>query len=280
MDYRDGDDDSEEEEEGTGESTTMKCVSCKEDYCAREAGTCRECYEEASETEEELKREIEELKAKVNFLRFWSPVDPLHYINLSSPQRGPSPSSTPCFTDVVLVASNVGSEKNATQPVPVPAHRAVLASRSRVFRAMLENEMEESLSGTIKISDVSYDVLRAFVNYLYTAETCLDECMACDLLVLAEKYEIKHLKAYCEKFLISKLNWENSLLNYAFAHQHNANNLVEAAVALIMDNMDKLRKREEYGDLVEKDPRLVVELYEAYLCKQTNTAACKDPVAK
>lgn len=142
---------------------------------------------------------------------------------------------------------------------------------------MLENEMEESLSGTIKIGDVSYDALRAFVNYLYTAEACLDEHMACELLVLAEKYQVKHLKAYCEKFLVSKLNWDNSVMNYAFAHQHNAKHMLDAALSLITDNMDKLTKREEYMELVEKDPRLVVEIYEAYLSKQDNTAAHKDP---
>ncbi|XVE60256.1 hypothetical protein DITRI_Ditri05aG0114400 [Diplodiscus trichospermus] len=130
---------------------------------------------------------------------------------------------------------------------------------------MLENEMEESRSGTIKISDVSYDTLRAFVNYLYTAEAWLDEQMGCDLLVLAEKYDVQHLKAYCEEFLISKLNWDNSLTSYAFAHQHNAKLMLEAALCLIIVNMDKLTQREEYKELVEKDPRLVVEIYEAYI---------------
>lgn len=240
----------EEDEEETASEARMKCVSCKEDYSSRDAGTCRECYEEASETEEELKREIEDLKTKVNFLRFGAPS---------------------FFSDVVLVAESGNS---------IPANRALLASRSPVFRAMLENEMEESLSGTIKISDVSYDALRAFVTYLYTADACLDELMACDLLVLAEKYQVKHLKTYCEKFLISKLNWENSLPNYAFAHQHNAKKVLDAALSLIMENMDKLSKREEYKELVDKDPRLVVEIYEAYLSKQDNTAVHKDPVAK
>lgn len=141
---------------------------------------------------------------------------------------------------------------------------------------MLENEMVESLSGTIKISDVSYDALRAFVNYMYTAEACLDEQMACDLLVLAEKYQVKHLKTYCEKYMISKLNWENSLVNFAFSHQHNAKSLLDASQSLIMDNMDKLSKSDEYKELVEKDPRLVVQIYEAYLSKQVNTASLKD----
>lgn len=153
-------------------------------------------------------------------------------------------------------------------------------SRSPVFKAMLENEMEESRSGTIKISDVSYEALRAFINYLYTAEACLDERMAYDLVVLAEKYQVKHLKAHCEKFLVSKLNWNNCLMNYAFAHQHNAKQMLDAALSLIIDNMDKFTKLEEYAEFVEKDPRLVVEVYEAYLSKQVNTAAHRDPSVK
>ncbi|XP_040997809.1 BTB/POZ domain-containing protein At4g08455 isoform X1 [Juglans microcarpa x Juglans regia] len=242
----------------------MRCLSCTELYDASVAGTCKECYEEANETEEELKSEIDDLKAKVAFLRFWSPLD-LHYHGRPI---------VPGFTDVVLVASS--DDPSAGPAVPVPAHKALLVSRSPVFRAMLENEMEESRTGTIKIGDVSYDALRVFVNYLYTAEACLDEQMACDLLVLAEKYQVKHLKTYCEKFLVSKLNWDSSIMSYAFAHQHNAKLMLDSALSLITDNMDKLTTKAEYVDLVEKDPRLVVEIYEAYLSKRVNTAAHKD----
>ncbi|KAL9286053.1 putative chromatin remodeling & transcription regulator BTB-POZ family [Arabidopsis thaliana] len=236
--------------------TPMRCISCREEYLPRNAGTCKECYVEAGETEEELKREIDDLKAKVAFLRLSSSLD-----------HGTS-STSRSFTDVVLIAS----EDNAGSP-PIPAHKSVLVSRSPVFKAMLENEMEESLSGTIKISDVSYDALRTFVYYLYTAEACLDEQMACDLLVMSEKYQVKHLKSYCERFLVTKLSPDNSLMTYAFAHQHNAKHVLDAALSQIVENMDKLTKREEYMELVEKDPRLIVEIYEAYLSKQVNTAA-------
>ena len=135
--------------------------------------------------------------------------------------------------------------------------------------------MEERRSGTIKISDVSYGALRAFVDYLYTAEALLDDQMACGLLVLAEKYQVIHLKAYCEQYLMSTLNWENAVTNYAFAQQHNANQLMDASLALITDNMGKISKHDEYEDLVESNPRIVVEICEAYLSKQVNTAASK-----
>lgn len=124
MDFgRSDDDDSGEEEEEEEDDDdeeepreTMKCESCKEEYGSRDAGTCRECYEEASETEEELKREIEDLKSKVSFLRFsWGP---------------PLLSSTP-FSDVVLVACD--DRSTAAQPVPVLAHRAVLVSQSFIW---------------------------------------------------------------------------------------------------------------------------------------------------
>ncbi|KAK3428227.1 hypothetical protein EUGRSUZ_E00983 [Eucalyptus grandis] len=268
----------EETESETNSETepTMCCLSCEEHYARRDAGTCKECYEEASETEEELKREIKDLKAKIRFLSFWSPTDHDHDHDHHHHSSGRSHGSG--FTDIVLVAAEDGPDGGPS--VPVPAHRAVLANRSPVFEAMLKNEMEESRSGTIKISDVSYDALQAFVNYLYSAEALLDEQMACELLVLAEKYQVKHLKAYCEKFLVSKLNWDNSIVNYAFAHQHNAKLLLEAALSLILDNMDKLRKRQEYSEFIEKHPTLVVEILEACLKKQENTAAPKDTSAK
>jgi speckle-type POZ protein len=93
----------------------MRCVSCQDEYDADDAGTCKECYEEANETEEELKREIEDLKAKVAFLRFWSPLDHHNHRTCG-----------PCFTDVVLVAFS--DEPSAGPPVPVPAHKALLVS--------------------------------------------------------------------------------------------------------------------------------------------------------
>ncbi|PKI42482.1 hypothetical protein CRG98_037155 [Punica granatum] len=220
----------------------MRCLSCKEEYGTGDAGTCKECYEEASETEEELKREIEDLKSKLTFLRFWSPTE--------------NPS---------------GSRSHA-----LGFYDVVLANRSPVFKAMLENEMTESQSGTINITDASYEALRAFVNFMYTAEACIDEHLASELLVLAEKYQVKHLKSYCEKFLVSKLNWDNSVMSYSFAHQHNAKHLLDMALGLITENMDKLTRLDEYTELVEKAPRLVVEIYEAYLSKQVNTAAQKD----
>ncbi|CAM0905714.1 unnamed protein product [Alopecurus aequalis] len=247
----------------------MYCQSCKNVYDEEEAGTCKECYEEASETEEELKREIHDLRSRLLFLRLPSPTLVASSIGHSDLLLHAIPASLPFL-----------SPSNADASLPdtpaVPAHRVILTSRSPVFRAMLDNEMEESRSGIIKIYDVSYDVLRAFVHYMYTAEALLDEQMACDLLVLAEKYEVKHLKTYSEKFITSKVNNDNAIAYYAFAHRHSAKQLLEASMSALVESMTTLAERKEYKELVKKDPRIVVEIYETYMSRQVNTAADKE----
>ncbi|KAM3296769.1 hypothetical protein ACQJBY_038889 [Aegilops geniculata] len=250
----------------------MYCQSCKNVYDEEDAGTCKECYEEASETEEELKREIDDLRSRLLFLRLPSPTLDASAVGHSDlllhaiPASSTSPSRSPS-----------GDADGARLDTPaVPAHRVILASRSPVFRAMLDSEMEESRSGVIKMYDVSYDVLRAFVHYMYTGEALLDEQMACDLLVLAEKYEVKHLKTYCEKFITSKVNNDNAIVHYAFAHRHGAKQLLEASMSALMDSMPTLAEREEYKELVERDPRILVEIYETYVSRQDNTAAERD----
>ncbi|CAL8105876.1 unnamed protein product [Prunus armeniaca] len=218
------------------------CISCKIMYSKYQGSACRQCYEDLKAKVEQCN---EDLNAKLAFLTM------------------PQPAS---FSDVVLFADD-----DDEYPVPVPAHKAVLANRSPVLRAMLDIEMKESLSGTIKIGDVSYDALRAFVNFLYTAEVCLDQQLACELLVMSEKYQVQHLKDFCQKFLVSNLNLDNSLSTYTFAHQHNFKPIIDAALTLITASMDKLASRDEYTELKERDPGLLLEIYEAYFSKQANT---------
>ncbi|GAB2289799.1 hypothetical protein Dimus_024103 [Dionaea muscipula] len=219
-------------------------------------GTCKECFGKARDRAAELEREIEELKANVDFLRHSSPSSPDDH-----------PRSSPLFRDVTLFASNDSPD------APVPANKFVLASRSLVFKAMLETKMNESISGTIKISDVTRDSLHAFVNYLYTADVCLDEKIANDLLVLAEKYQVKHLSELCERYLVSSLNWDNSISNYVFAYQYSVGKLLEASLSIITDNMKKFMKTDQYGELAKKDPSFVLGIFEAYMKKQENIAA-------
>ena len=87
------------------------------------------------------------------------------------------------FSDVCLCAG--GRE--------FKAHKAILATRSPVFGAMFEHEMEESRKGRVEISDIDPDVFQELLRFIYTGTTPQLQGMADDLLAAADK--VQHL--YC-----------------------------------------------------------------------------------
>ncbi|BAF26553.1 hypothetical protein OsI_33651 [Oryza sativa Indica Group] len=86
----------------------------------------------------------------------------------------------------------------------VAAHRAVLAARSRVFRAELFGPMKEGVAanGTIQVDDMDAEVFRSLLHFVYTdslpPETGTPRegaAMAQHLIVAADRYDLERLKA-------------------------------------------------------------------------------------
>ncbi|KAK7301983.1 hypothetical protein RJT34_12860 [Clitoria ternatea] len=237
----------------------MECLSCEKVYDPKNMVTCNNCYEKENEELKRITKEIDELKRKNEELEFKTSI-----LSLSTPFQN---RSLGLSTDLLLLLPADDSSASA-----IPIHRNILVNLSPVFKAMLESDMLESRSGTIKIADVSCETLRAFVVYLYTAEACLDDQMAGNLLALGEKYQVKYLKAYCEKFFISNMNWDKSLQLFAFANKYNCQQLRSASLDVIMNHMDQLTKNDYYDELLENNPLLLVEICQTHYRKQITTA--------
>ncbi|KAK7281107.1 hypothetical protein RIF29_08808 [Crotalaria pallida] len=216
---------------------------------------CIVLKEKANGRREKLKRHIEELESKINFLNS-------------------CPLGTPYFiSTLVLFFSNHNVflvPHGDSSPGPIRVHKAIFVSRSPYFKAMLESDIEDSQNVTLHV-DISYDSLRAFVNYLYTAEACLDDHMAFDLFVAAEKYQVNPLKEYCEKFLIAGLNQENAIANYTFAQEHDAKQLLDSVKVCIAANKYKFIRSEAYANLKRTNLPLVLEILEASITNEINS---------
>ncbi|EFX61459.1 hypothetical protein DAPPUDRAFT_69494, partial [Daphnia pulex] len=51
-----------------------------------------------------------------------------------------------------------------------PAHKFLLAARSRVFAAMFQANMIESLTGRVKIVDFDAETFEEFLRFVYTGQ--------------------------------------------------------------------------------------------------------------
>ena len=119
------------------------------------------------------------------------------------------------YSDVTVIAGEVTFK----------AHKAILTARSPVFRAMFENDMTEAAKNCVEITDIDPQAVREMISYMYTGTAPKVDKMADTLLQAADKYDLKQLKAICEKELISQLSEENVSETFQLALRHSATQL-------------------------------------------------------
>ena len=96
------------------------------------------------------------------------------------------------------------------------AHKLILSARSPVFSRMLQSEMREKRSGLVDLGNTSPGVVKEVLSFIYTGSCCIhdkkpDQQIVGELLQVADKYELEHLKDLCQYTLSSTLTPKNSL---------------------------------------------------------------------
>ncbi|CAG2112694.1 unnamed protein product [Medioppia subpectinata] len=107
--------------------------------------------------------------------------------------------SDKCFTDFTVVVDD--------QEFAV--HKAVLAARSPVFRAMIANDMKEKKESKVILYDTDKEVFEQLLHFIYTGSAPKIEEMAHKLSILADFYDIEDLRYVCAQTLFSQLSKDN-----------------------------------------------------------------------
>ena len=159
------------------------------------------------------------------------------------------------FSDVTLVASPKGDSSPSTSQAPVEffAHKVILASKSPIFAKMFEHQMQESVNNHVVIDDIDPEVLKEMLVYTYIDQTSKIEEMADDLLYMADKYQLDHLKALCEQHLTCSLQVNNASRIVQLAFTHNAPQLRKNALKFIAKNAAEVRATEEWEEVKQRN---------------------------
>ncbi|KAM6163186.1 speckle-type POZ protein-like [Rhynchocyon petersi] len=141
------------------------------------------------------------------------------------------------------------------------AHKAILAARSPVFRAMFEHEVEESKKNQVLINDVDPEVFKEVMCFIYTGKAPNVDKMAGNLLAAAERYALERLKVMCEDALCSNLSVENAADILILADLHSAHQLKSQAVDFINYHASDVLETSGWQSMVVSHPHLKDETY-------------------
>ncbi|XP_036047281.1 speckle-type POZ protein-like [Onychomys torridus] len=155
------------------------------------------------------------------------------------------------FTDCCLVVA--GQE--------FQAHKAILAARSPVFRAMFEHDMEENTKNRVEIPDLEPQVFKVMVGFIYTGKAPDLHSMADAMLAAADKYGLERLKVMCEEALCRDLSVENAAHTLFLADLHRAGQLKTQALDFITSHASEVSETSGWKTMVGSCPHLVAEAY-------------------
>ena len=141
----------------------------------------------------------------------------------------------------------------------IKVHKLILSARSPVLKAMLESDTVEKRLGVITMENVSMDVLRQMVNYIYTAKIDTNFQQIKELLVLANQYLIEGLVEDCGSLIIESVNKSNALELGLFGEEHNSKKLIQFCAEYISDN-EMYSLCDDSWEKLEKSPKLMLQI--------------------
>ncbi|CAM0957749.1 unnamed protein product [Alopecurus aequalis] len=150
-----------------------------------------------------------------------------------------------------------------------PAHRAVLAARSPVFRAELFGSMDESTMSSITLHDITPATFKVMLRFMYTDEfPSQDEFedssveMFQNLLAAANRYALDRLKFICAQKLWDEVSIDTVATILACAETYNCHELKNKCIDFFVleENFKQAVFTDGYVALVTKFPSIAAEL--------------------
>lgn len=193
------------------------------------------CLKEMREVEEELNEKLEFLSGFVTAFR-----EHIH-------------------ADILVKPGNSGT--------PIPAHRALLAARSNIFRNILDSDgcKAPPEDDTITLEELEYEELQSLLEFLYSGNLPKEkaEKHVYSLSIAADKYEIPFLQKFCEHQMLGSLNSSNVLDVLEIADTCSNQNLKETALNYIVKNMEDVVFSGRFDAFALKNPHLTVQITRA-----------------
>ena len=148
-------------------------------------------------------------------------------------------------------------------------HKLILSLRSSVFKRMIASDLKLSEAedeSTLKIDDVSADVMGTFLNFIYTDELKAKNVTS-NLLICADKYDVKRLVNLCAKHFESILNNNNAIdiAHTAYLIEHEL--LLKRASQIIVNNAGEIRKPENWDQIKNTYPEFASRIMDIVVFK-------------
>lgn len=135
------------------------------------------------------------------------------------------------FSDIVFTIGQV----------KIPAHKAVLVSKSEYFATMFKNAWKESKNNIVKMDHVNLEVFKSVLKYIYTGDIeASTEKVALEMFELSQQYLLNDLKALIENEIKVKMTIVNVFSIMKMAHDMKLESICGVCYSFLNTNFSKV----------------------------------------
>ena len=136
----------------------------------------------------------------------------------------------------------------------IKVHRRVLSEASPVFEKMLTSEIKETHEGVVLLEMITELGLMELLEYIYTCSVPISaDDNAQDLVVMADYFDLPHLKYHAGRALEQTLNSSNSISTYRVAKTYHCKELARHTKEYVDLNFTNVARTEEFLGLPYQD---------------------------
>jgi len=163
----------------------------------------------------------------------------------------------------------------------LPVHKCILCAFSPVLKKCFEHKMKENLEGSIEIEGVDPYVMRSLIQYLYTETIEPSDMDKTQLLLLADRYQIRRLVVVCLNDLKNDINIHNCVdllvISHKLSHVKFADGIKKECVEFIAKNLTDVMKTEAYQNTLINNKDLVHEIFQHISAGVSNCVVSTPP---
>ncbi|EFN73540.1 RCC1 and BTB domain-containing protein 1 [Camponotus floridanus] len=133
----------------------------------------------------------------------------------------------------------------------IHVHKAILMIRCQYYRNMFKYNWKENDQNIITQDQFSYNVYKAFLEYLYTGIINLPSEKVLELAQLADAYGETNLKENCVLLIKQTITVSNVAMIYKEAVQYNSQEVEEICFQFALDHLTDMVQTENFINLNE-----------------------------
>ncbi|XP_054719908.1 speckle-type POZ protein-like [Uloborus diversus] len=145
-----------------------------------------------------------------------------------------------------------------------PAHKVILANRSKVFEAMFNSDMKENQENIVELVEMNLSTAQDMLKYIYTGSVqVVDMDRAINLYTVADRYDLQELKEWCKAFMLEHITSDYVCDVALIADLHNEEDLAKVAKCVLKKNVKSILNSEKWKSFAKDNQVLYSTMIES-----------------